>query len=79
MNKQQVLKKLQVLNERLDYDGSLMRVLSDVNNYKKCGLDLTKSEKANYEIDMILINKRIEKICRQHEDFKKNMENLINN
>lgn len=79
MNKQQVLKKLQVLNERLDYDGSLMRVLSDVNNYKKDGLDLTKSEKSNYEIDMILINKRIEQICRQHEDFKKNMENLINN
>ena len=78
MKKQQILKKLQHLNNQLHYADTHMRVLSDVINFKKCPLDFTKSEKANYEIDMIVINKRIEKICRQHEDFKKNMDSLLN-
>ena len=42
MNKQQVLKKLQVLNEQLHYADTHMRVLSDVISYKKCGLDFTR-------------------------------------
>ena len=78
MNKQQVLMKLRVLNDELHYADTHMRVLSDVINYKKCPLDFKESEKAYYKMDMECINKRIEKICRQHEDFKKNMENLLN-
>lgn len=78
MKKQQILKKLQHLNDQLHYADTYMRNLSEVNDYKRCPFDFTKSEKANYEIDMIVINKRIEKICRQHEEFKKNMESLLN-
>ena len=78
MNKQQILKKLQHLNNQLHYADTHMRVLSDVINYKKCPLDFSESEKGYFEIDMEVINKRIEKICRQHEEFKKNMESLLN-
>ena len=78
MNKQQILKKLQVLNDQLHYADTHMRVLNEVVFYKRTSLDFSKSEKAYYEMDMEVINKRIKKICRQHEDFKKNMESLLN-
>ncbi len=78
MNKQQVLKKLQVLNDQLHAADTHMRVLSDVISYRECPLDFKESERAYFEMDMERINKRIEKICRQHEDFKKNMDSLLN-